>query len=85
MAKYGYTDIIGDVVSTEGTILGSIGGKFLGSNTEKRVQRVLHQDMIGVNLHRPPTVGACGVLPEVKGFLLDKARATSRARNQTVP
>ena len=38
MAKYGYADIIGGVVSTEGTILGSVGGKFLGFGTEKRVK-----------------------------------------------
>ena len=36
MAKYGNADIIGDVVSTKGTILGSVGGKFLGFSTAKK-------------------------------------------------
>ena len=40
MTKYGYADIIGDVVSTEDTILGSVGGKFLSCDTKKRVNRI---------------------------------------------
>ena len=34
-----YADIFGDVDKTEGTILERVGGKFLGSSTEKRVKR----------------------------------------------
>ena len=38
MAKYCYAYNIGDVVLTEGTILGSAGGNFLGFSTEKRLR-----------------------------------------------
>ena len=37
MAKYVCDDIIGEVGKTARTILGCVGGKFLGSSTEKRV------------------------------------------------
>ena len=38
MAKYVCDDIIGEVGKTARTILGCVGGKFLGSSTEKRVK-----------------------------------------------
>ena len=37
MAKYVYYDIIGEVVKTVRTILGSVGGTFLGCEMKKKV------------------------------------------------
>ena len=38
MAKYVYVDIIGEIGKTESTILGRVGGKFLGCEMKKRVK-----------------------------------------------
>jgi hypothetical protein len=41
MTKYGYAVIIGNVVPTEGTILGFVGGKMLGFSTKKWIKYIL--------------------------------------------